>query len=573
MKRMILKQIMVLAAGVVAVSCISKNDIPSGDGGGDGTEKNTGKLMISEIGVSKDLRESHKATRAGEVDKGSFKVCIVNTVSGYETLSCAYDDVPKPHTLSVGDYTVHIQSHEVRDAEWEEMHYSMSEPKEFSIVKDDVTTLDDLECKVSNILVSVRFSDKMKAVMADDCEVTVKVGSCGPLPYDVNELRWGGFKAESETNSLVWTFKGHLEDEYYDLTKFDLSAKAGEHHTLNFDIEMAPPPEKGDAEFTFVVSADVVTYDVNLNVEVEKEIPVIPFDPGITIESDYAFSPAVHTLKKSGSLNEENKPTVDLGMDIVSENGISTVSVLLSTDNAALKDALAAAGINGAFELSAVEEPLKTLLEGYGFPTGSDVAGKTELSLNISEMLPMLFGLGEKTINQFDVQVTVRDIKSNVLSRTLRLKLTDDSQASAVTIEGLNGFDIDLPLTIPKSQSATTKVAVEVIADEGIDTFEVFITSTNDDFNDIIAVMQFDGGFDIANPESADMEEALGTLGLPYGDAVKGKTKMTFDISDFVPLLFEFVKTKGFEANFGLIVTDSKGNVGEATITLELTIE
>ncbi len=563
MKKFMLKQIMMLAAGMLAVSCISKVT-PDGGKSGDGN----GKLQLSEVGVSEDLRESSITTRAGEVDTDNFNVCIVKSTDQSEVCSYDYCDFPSPYTIAVGDYVLNIQSHEVQDAEWEKVYYALSEP--FSISEGQTTTLSGLECKVSNILVSVRFSERMKRVMGDDCNVAVKVGNCGPLDYDVEEMQRGCFRAENENNSLVWEFSGTLDGEYYDVTDFILNAKAGEHRTLNFDIEPTPDPEKGNAEFVFTVSAECTTYDVNLNVEIEKEHVIEPFDPGIEIVSDYSLV-AVNTLNKSETLDGDGQPVVDLGMNVTSDNGIASVTVLLTTDNATLQGALAASGITGAFELATVEDPLKSLLAGFGFPTGDAVAGKAELDLGLSGMLPMLFGLGED-INQFDVKVTVCDVKGGSVSSTLRMKLVDDTKVPAITIEGV-GFDVDERMPIPQAEAETTAIVVDINVPEGISSFVVDITSTSPHFNAAVEDIQFAGGFDIANPESQELADGLETLGLPHGNQVKGQTSMRFDITSFVPLLFIYVPNGDYDADFKLTVTDSKGNVITKTIMVALTAE
>ena len=577
MKRSILKQIMMIAAAAVAVSCISKKDIPAP--GGDGTGKDGGQLVIRSMAVSEDLRESSTETRAGGVETDNFVLCIVSGLTGGEICSYKYSEFPNPYTLNAGDYTLNIQSHEVKAAAWEEIHYSLSEP--FTIDAGQTTTLDETElvCKVSNILVSVRFSDKMKELMANDCNVNVKVAGNG-LDYGKDETRRGCFKAENVENSLVWEFTGTLEDEYYDIEKFLLNAKAGEHHTLNFDVETTPDPEKGDVEFTFTVNVNVTSYDVNLNVEVEKEHVIEPFDPGIGITpSDGHSLTAVNTLKLSESLDEFGQPAIDLGMNIVSDNGIASVAVLLSTDNTTLQGALAAAGISGQFELATVEDPLKGLLEGFGFPTGDDVAGETELGLSLSGVLPMLFGIGEN-INLFSVQVIVRDVKGGILSRTMRLKLVDDTKVSGLSIVWRD-YDITVQHVLYASTAleyapeydfpwiSKIPVIIDITADDGIASLVVEIISENPMFSaETLTGLGLADRFDLVDPNNVD-PEAIAGLGFPMGDEVEGETSLTFDITNFIPLIFAVSSDEFDEVDFRLTVVDAQGADEIQTIQLK----
>ncbi len=559
MKISMIKQITMLAAAVVAVSCVS-NDVPIDTHVGSGE----GKFVLSGMGVSEDLREM--PTRADGVDCSDFNVCIYNTDTNTECYDGSYAAVASPMTLPVGNYSISVQSHEVQDAAWEDIHYSVSDT--FVIEKDQTTTMDDLVCRVSNILVSVTFSDKMKALMADGCKVDIKVGSCGPLSYGADETRKGCFKSENdEGNSLVWEFTGTIDGEYYNDFGFILNAKPGEHRTLHFDVETIPDPERGDVEFIFQVSVECTTYNVNLNVEVAKETVVQPLDSTVKIEPTAGYSlTAVNTLKKSESLDGADQPTVNPGMAVTADKGIAAFTVQITTDNAALGGMLAGMGLDAPFNLVSPGE-LETVLGGFGFPTGDQVLGKTNVTLSLSGILPVLFGFGNT--NKFDVQIWVRDAQGTLLSKTLRLKLVDDSApAESVTI---TGDGIDQRMMIHQADAETTQVIVDIEAPEGISTFLVGISSTNTAFNEIIGLIGFGGeGFDLANPTPEEEESLRNDLGLPCGDEVRGQTSMRFDISSFVPLLFLYIGDGDFNADFMLTVTDSKGGSDSKTVKLAL---
>ena len=70
-----------------------------------------------------------------------------------------------------------------------------------------------------------------------------------------------------------------------------------------------------------------------------------------------------------------------------------------------------------------------------------------------------------------------------------------------------------------------------------------------------------DATFDLANP--GNLGEALAELGFPTGDAVLGKTNLTFDITDFMPLLVIFPG----QHQFKLTITDMKDNTVSQSLT------
>lgn len=556
MKKILLKQAVILAAAAFAVSCI-KPEVPEGSSG-------KGKLVISGMTVSEDVREtSHNneksLTRAG-VSTDNFNVRITKTQDGAEVLNCNYDDVPSPLELAVGDYSITIQSHAVQPAEWDKIHYSVSEF--FSIVEDETTTLDNLVCKVANILVSVTFSEKMKPLMGEGCHVNVKVGNCGPLAYNANEARKGCFKPEQETNSLVWEFSGTIDGEYYNETDFVLNAKAGEHHTLKFDVELAPDPEKGDAEFTFNISAEVESYDINLNVYIDAEDVIEPLDPAIFITSDFSLTDRT-TIKKS------EIPASGPVVSIDAQAGISSLTFTVVTDNAALAGAMASQGITGAVNLVTVEEPLKSVLGALGFPTGGDVDGKTQLDIDLAGIVQMVAGFGDT--DQFDIQLWVRDADGNLATKTLRLAFVDDTVVGeyTLTIVG-DGFNIKERMIIPKEDAASARVKVNMTASEGIKNCVVQITTGSPNFSLALDDLGFLEPFDLVNP--GEKEGALDSLGLPYGDDVKDQTYLEFDISQFIYLIAIFTDQDDADilAEFTLTVTDNGGHQTTESIMLKI---
>ena len=85
---------------------------------------------------------------------------------------------------------------------------------------------------------------------------------------------------------------------------------------------------------------------------------------------------------------------------------------------------------------------------------------------------------------------------------------------------------------------------LDIKAENGIANLHVKIISETLT-SDMLKEVGMDSEFDLANP--GDLAEILGELGFPVGDAVKGKTELLFDITDFMPLLAMFPGQHDFE--------------------------
>lgn len=99
---------------------------------------------------------------------------------------------------------------------------------------------------------------------------------------------------------------------------------------------------------------------------------------------------------------------------------------------------------------------------------------------------------------------------------------------------------------------ATTTTGIVLIeAKNGIQHFIVKIASDNENFvNSVKDLMPIE--FDLAYP--GDNAEAFESLGFPTGDKVINATNLTFDISQFIPLLSAFPGNHTFTLN----LTDNK---------------
>ena len=127
----------------------------------------------------------------------------------------------------------------------------------------------------------------------------------------------------------------------------------------------------------------------------------------------------------------------------------------------------------------------------------------------------------------------------------------------------MDGGDIDQPQEITNPMS----VKIGVTAPGVIAGFTVTIDSPALT-DEMLAAVGLAAELNLVNPGS--MAEALGALGFPSGEAVSGKTALTFDISALVPMIAQ-IYNETSDHKFILKVTDAKGKSTTKTLACHLT--
>ncbi len=404
------------------------------------------------------------------------------------------------------------------------------------------------------------------------------------------------------------------------LVEIDSSSSAFDavlaHHGLDTEFDLADPTAELLATFTEIgvglPSGDDVKGQREVTLDMSPFIPLI-FDAAGECTADFKITaiddsevdgtgtlkldlvndaPAVVSITGDGYDIEEPMTIIkseagstDVNVNVVATKGIDSFKVNISTDNATLNFLLGMVGLTSEFDLANPSDgflgnlaTIETLLEGpFPFPYGDDAKGKTELTLDVSSLIPFLFGTldgGEATI---EIEMTVSDALGNSDSKTANISLVDDSvQQAPVSIEG-DGFDIEEPMTITSSEVASADIKVNVAAVNGIDSFRCLISTNNSNLNTLLVMVGLGSEFDLANPS----DEFLGALGLmeiltggpfpfPYGNDVKGKTELTLDVSSFLPTLFAILGSEEADVEIKLTVSDAEGNSDTKTSTISL---
>lgn len=134
--------------------------------------------------------------------------------------------------------------------------------------------------------------------------------------------------------------------------------------------------------------------------------------------------------------------------------------------------------------------------------------------------------------------------------------------APTITLEG---GAIDAPIEIGPEMS----VAIAVEAPGGVESFLVAIDSPCLT-EQVLSGLGLSAQMDLTAPADAAMSEALSGLGFPVGDAVKGATKLSFDLSEFIPMI-ALICNETSDHRFRLTVADRASQRTTATLTFHLT--
>ena len=267
--------------------------------------------------------------------------------------------------------------------------------------------------------------------------------------------------------------------------------------------------------------------------------------------------PAVPTIAlDGGDIDQPQEITNPMSVKVSVTAPGAIAGFTVTIDSPALTaEMLAKVGL--ATELNLVNPgSMAEALGALGFPSGEAVSGKTALTFDISALVPMIAAIYEETSDhKFILKVT--DAKGQSTTKTLTCHLT-----AAPTI-ALDGGDIDQPQEITNPMS----VKIGVTAPGAIAGFTVTIDSPALTA-EMLAAVGLATELNLVNPGS--MAEALGALGFPSGEAVSGKTALTFDISALVPMIAQ-IYNETSDHKFILKVTDAKGKSTTKTLTCHLT--
>lgn len=357
-----------------------------------------GDVMFSSMNVDIDNSIKETLPETG-LDVNDYTVYLTNTATDAACGSWKYGELPEVLALPVGDYRIDIENAPLQDAAWDSPFYHAA--KSFSIKENEICSLGAMTCVLSNVAVSVRYSEALKAALGDDVKVTVTVAENASLDFYADETRIGYFAMPGGASTLVASFSGTVNGHQTTLIKTFTGIEIGQHHYVTFSVN------NGSIDPSLIIDADITFDDVDIDIP-GGEDP----DPGDRPGED--GTPAITSMTLD--LDGVNTVTDDLiaRVDIVAPNGIANLEVTIVSESLTPEE-LAGVGLTDHFDLAHPGE-FDEALKGLGFQTGDDVIGKETLTFDISSFMPLLaFFPGN---HSFRLDVT--DTKGLNVSATLK---------------------------------------------------------------------------------------------------------------------------------------------------------
>lgn len=518
-----------------------------------------------------------------------YKVTILNTKTS-ETMNYTYADLKKEENQKIpvapGTYKISAESPDYASymagdyyANWDMPVYAGSVTK--NVIKATVTTVNDLVCSLANIRTSVSLTPDLQSLFLPDDQateqlpaltVTLSVGE-NSLVYDraaADGEKYGYFKAVETTNTITVELKGaynkasgDVEPEYVPVkwTREITGCKAGQWRKISIHVTNA---SQGNIQFQMTVENWV--YDQKIDVDVtnlyafgeevipdedlsDANSPVVTLE-GHDIAQGYTINQSMYN-EDLGKWNENLQAIITPQSDVT----LRSVKLLFASDNATLLSDLSAAGYT---DYTIPIWPQNDALNSYLLiQQGS--TGLVKATLKDAGMTKLFTYKGVHTVKFIAVDSKGRTSYTN-------LKITVSEGGSIVT-EGPTatwvndrGGQLDVPFQLDPNDLPPVELKVE--SKTGITDFKIEISSTNQEFAELISTMFSTNNLDLINPGSN--AETLASLGFPTGDQIRNQTSLSFDISQFMSALAVF----SGEHTFKLQVTDANGQIAKSLILI-----
>lgn len=410
-----------LAIALLAASC-SKED-PFHD-------SVTGKVNTRSLTVEVANEEN---TRAANVDVADFTVQFFKQGETTAQASYRYGDMPEVVELPVGTYTARATYGQNLSAAWDAPYYEGNTLSTFEVKADQVTMVaDPIVCALSNVKVSVYFSDELTAQMSANAKVSVKVGEHGTeLSFTkADEGREGYFAYVADSPTLAATFAGEVQGFETVETKVYDDVKPGNYYKITFTLH-EPELEPGDVSLNLRVDATVQIEDVNRTIGDEDEILIDDMrpkeDPGNEPGPGGDDKKEAPTLVAQAPISFDGVNDVNASSQVVinvkstAAGGFTEFKVRIVSESLSPSE-LQTVGLTDVLDLVNPGQFWETLDGLELMPNHAEtVAGMTEVRFDISQFMQMLAGLGPDTHN---FEFTVSDANGTT-TQTLTLRVTE----------------------------------------------------------------------------------------------------------------------------------------------------
>lgn len=331
-----------------------------------------------------------------------------------------FSEYPKYAVLPVGTYTLKAYYGSSDKEGFESPYY---EGTQEITIEDDATVEANITCYLTNVKVSVEYTDAFKKYFSD-YSTTVQSAGGSPVVFSKDEVRAAYVKPG------VITVYANVEKQNGQSAKLNIldidEAKAREFYRLKLDIDA------GSA--TLKISFDDTTVEKPIEINVSDDI--LNMQPPFFTASGYS----------SGEMQEvkEGSAISPLSMLITARNGIK--KCVLTTQSASLL----AQGWPASIDLVNPKEEDLQQMKTLGLSMRGLSANVDKMAtLDFSEVIPNLqYGNGDNE-NIFSLVVTDKIGRANDPAEVIKVKALDNQFAvGTVGNVDLGVYEITVPVTL-----------------------------------------------------------------------------------------------------------------------------
>lgn len=337
-----------------------------------------GQLKLSSMQVTADTEPLVTASRVS-ADIKDYLITVY-AADGGKLQEWKYAEMPEIFTLKTGTYKLVAHAPEVTGAAFD-TPYCASAENSFEIRQDEITEIGEVKCTLHNVKVTVKYEDKLMALLGDDVKVTVKVGE-EKLEYTKDETKSGFFHGKAENNVVDVVFQGSVEGEPVSITKSYAEIALGTELIVTFkymESVTGIDPGTGGSFHAPGISVDEKLIAVNeTGAVLPEEDEILDFGKPAIEGDGFDLSQPVTNLNQKVVVN------------LMAPDGIAHVKVEIASENETFAGVIQAM-FGGPFDLAdpgALEETLK----GLKLPVSEQVINQQLVKFDVTEFMPLLKG-------------------------------------------------------------------------------------------------------------------------------------------------------------------------------------
>lgn len=368
-----------------------------------------GQLKLSSMQVTADTEPLVTASRVSSDIKDYL--ITVYAADGGKLQEWKYAEMPEIFTLKTGTYKLVAHAPEVTGAAFD-TPYCASAEKSFGIRQDEITEIGEVKCTLHNVKVTVKYEDKLMALLGDDVKVTVKVGE-EKLEYTKDETKSGFFHGKAENNVVDVTFQGSVEGEPVSITKSYAEIALGTELIVTFkymESVTGIDPGTGGSFHASGISVDEKLIAVNeTGAVLPEEDEILDFGKPAIEGDGFDLSQPVTNLNQKVVVN------------LMAPEGIAHVKVEIASENEKFAGIIQGMFGSRPFDLAypgALEEDLK----GLGLPVSEQVINQQLVKFDVTKFMPLLKG-DFAGIHRFIIEVV--DNNNSSVKATLTVDSTN----------------------------------------------------------------------------------------------------------------------------------------------------